>query len=459
MAKNGLMDTADAVRMYKSTIEVFGLGYIGFPLAVRLASAGMSVRGIDINPDRIARLRNNRLLDTEQNLEEAFLTVRRNKKLHLDTKPSASPTEKIGIICVPTPIPSDTTSSVIHVSVAADNFLDSSKAGDVLIIESSVEIGTTDQIQHIIESHGYNVGTNFGLVFCPERIDPQNTKWTLENIPRIIYCSDDITFNIAKNIYAHVNNSNLVRVSSANTAEVTKSFENAFRLVNISLVNELAILCDKIGANAREVIDLAATKPFGFMPFYPGAGAGGHCVPKDPMFLYRSLKKFDSEFRAISNALYINTYMPKYISRRIDKTLSKNGLSKSVLVCGMAYKPDTEDMRDSPGFKLVGEFSSMGYSIGVYDPFLNPKLLPKYMIENFMNNEKFDIIDYIEPSSSKFSCLCICQHHSKIKSLLQDVYLRGLYGLVYDCQNKIRYNVNTHSILQSLGSKYKLYKN
>lgn len=451
VAKNKLVSTANAVRSYESTIEVFGLGYVGFPLAVRLAGAGMNVRGIDVNPDRIARLEQGKLLDTERSLEGSFLAARKSGKLLLDTSPNVSPIGKIGVICVPTPIPSESTLSSTHVNAAVNSFLETSQGGEVLIVESSVEVGTTDQARQMIERSGYQVGVDFGLAFCPERIDPQNTKWTLENIPRIIYCSDDTTYKIAKNIYSHVNNSNLVRVSTAKTAEVTKSFENAFRLVNISLVNELAILCDQIGINVREVIDSAATKPFGFMPFYPGAGAGGHCVPKDPIFLSESARKGGNEFITIANALRINAHMPKYISRTMDGIRSENNLSRSVLICGMSYKPNIEDMRDSPGFKLVREFSKMEYMVGVYDPFLNPELLPKYKKENFMSDEKFDIVDSIEAAGSKFSCLCICQYHSNIAPLLQDVYSRGLFSVVYDCQNKIRYNKKTRSILRTLG--------
>ncbi len=147
-------------------------------------------------------------------------------------------------------------------------------------------------MQKIIEDFGYVVGKDFGLCFCPERIDPQNKKWNLENIPRIIYCSDDLTYKIIQKLYQPVNHAHFHRVSSAKIAEVVKSYENAFRLVNISLVNELGILCEKLGIDVKEVINAAKTKPFGFMPFYPSAGAGGHCIPKDPRFLsHAAIKK------------------------------------------------------------------------------------------------------------------------------------------------------------------------
>ncbi|MEK0319163.1 MAG: nucleotide sugar dehydrogenase, partial [Nitrosopumilus sp.] len=369
-----LKQTLEKVNSKNFEIEVFGLGYIGFPLAIRLAKSGFKVRGIDVNPERISRLEANHLMDSEINLKDTFLECRKNGKLSFSKKSEKSEFPKIGIICVPTPIATDGIKSNMFVKLAIENFLETSKKGDIIIIESSVEVGTTEEMRELIESKGVNVGQNFGLCCCPERIDPQNKKWDLQNIPRIIYCSDDISFAISKKIYAHVNNSNLIRVNSPKVAEVVKSFENAFRLVNISLVNELAILCEKLEINVKEVIDAAATKPFGFMPFYSGAGAGGHCIPKDPLFLLNSSKKYKSNFQTISNALEINQFIPKHIADSIEKTLSEMKLSKSVIVCGLSYKSDIEDMRDSPGFKVIKELKNNGFNVAVFDPFFKEEL-------------------------------------------------------------------------------------
>ena len=429
-------------------IEVYGLGYVGFPLSVRLAGAGLSVTGIDTDHARIARLQDKVLLDTERAMQEFFLTATASKKLHLSTAPRASRYGRAGIVCVPTPIPNADTISYVHVEVAVKNFLEVAKPGDIVIIESSVEVGTVDRIKTIIGEYGYNVGEDLGLAFCPERIDPQNTKWTLENIPRVIYCSDDTTHQIATEVYSHVNNRRLLRVSSAKTAEVIKSFENAFRLVNISLVNELAILCDSLGISVREVIDSAATKPFGFMPFYPGAGAGGHCIPKDPVFLSKSARRFGYEFATISSALRINLHMPRYVVDSIDHILKEMELPKSVIVCGMSYKPDIEDMRDSPGFKVAARFVEMGYDTAVYDPFLDIDMMDKYLKENHIKNVGFAVASDLRDGAS---CLCICQHHSKTIPVLEGVYGRGLFPLIYDCQGRLRYNPNTATRLEVLG--------
>ena len=303
--------TLEQMSSKKVNIEIFGLGYVGFPLSVRLASNGFFVHGIDINETRINRLKNNELYESEINLQQSFLLCKNNNHLSFSLNSEISNSSKIGMICVPTPIPSDDMKSDVYVNSAVNEFLKTAKKGDVIIIESSVEIGTTDNGKKIIEEKGFKVGVDFGLSFCPERIDPQNKKWNLEKIPRIIYSSDDLTFKISKQIYHYVNNSNLFRVTASKIAETVKSFENTFRLVNISLVNELAILCDHLGISVSEVIDAAATKPFGFMSFYPGAGAGGHCIPKDPRFLLESSKKFGSEFNTIENALKINAFIPE----------------------------------------------------------------------------------------------------------------------------------------------------
>ena len=449
MESRTLEDTREAVCSNSIEIEVFGLGYVGLPLAVRLAGAGMSVTGIDVNADRRTRLEDGILLDTERNLKEVFGLARREGRLRLAAAPKKTLAGKAGFVCVPTPAPGGPADSNVHVNAAVSSFLGTADRGDVLVIESSIEAGTTDRIRQMIRDGGYVSGEDFGLAFCPERIDPQNTRWTMENIPRIIYCSDDATYDIARSIYARVNGTSLLRVSSAKAAEVTKSFENAFRLVNISLVNELAVLCDSLGISAREVIDAAASKPFGFMPFYPGAGAGGHCIPKDPIFLSESSRRVGGRFMTIENALQINARMPVYVASAIDSLLQGMGLPRSVLVCGMTYKPDIEDMRDSPGFKIAGELARMGYRVGAYDPFLDAGPMPKYLKENSMQEGVFEVAGDL--AAGGFSCLCVVQHHSRAAPMLQDAYSKGVFPVIYDCQNRLRRRGDAPTILKCLG--------
>ena len=439
-------------------IEVFGLGYVGFPLSLRLATSGFCVSGIDVNENRITNLKNGELHESEIMFKQTLIDCINNKQLLLSTIPAISKKSKVGLICVPTPAPNHHTKSDVFVTAAAIEFLKTAQKGDLIIVESSVEIGTTDNLKKIIQEHGFTVGVDFGLAFCPERIDPQNPKWNLENIPRVIYCSDDITFDIAKKIYSYVNGANLIRVSTAIVAETVKSFENTFRLVNISLVNELAILCDSLKISISEVIGAAATKPFGFMPFYSGAGAGGHCIPKDPLFLLESSKKFGLEFNTIQNALQINSFMPEYVAQSIIRIIHERNLPKKVIICGLAYKRDIDDMRDSPSFKILDHLLNHKFDCAVYDPYFKPELIDRYLSDNhteLQQDNRFNVVSSIGDDNDiilkRFSCLCIVQHHTKNKARLHEIYQNSLVPVIYDCQNKITFDPNSNSILKSLG--------
>jgi len=448
-----MQKTLDAIKLKSFSIEIFGLGYVGFPLSVRLASSGLKVRGIDVNENRVKRLNEEHLMDSEIYLKEQFLKCKEQKNLEILSNPIKTDMPKVGIICVPTPIPNKNTDSAVFVISAVEKFLDSSKEGDVIILESSIEIGTTDRIQEVIQKRGFKVGNNYGLCFCPERIDPANKEWGIENIPRVIYCSDNNTFDIAKQIYKHVNNANLIRVESPKVAEIVKSFENAFRLVNISLVNELAILCDKLGINVNSVIKAASTKPFGFLVHYPGAGAGGHCIPKDPWFLLESAKKNDLKFTSIENAINTNLQMPSYIANSIEKSLDLMKLRKTVIVCGLAYKANVEDMRDSSSFKIINEFKKRNFKVFGYDPFFNIHFLDKYLIENNISETNFEVLKELDNKQLKdVSCLCIVQHHDQMKKRLKEIYDRSLVPFIYDCQSKLATNPASKTVLDFLGN-------
>jgi UDP-N-acetyl-D-glucosamine dehydrogenase len=448
-----LKSTLKNSKKKKTRIEVIGLGYVGLPLAIRLAFHGWQVTGIDIDEERISLLENHHLHETEKNLKNHFEEARKKGFLSFAKKPRKVNISKIGIICVPTPIPNSDIKSDMHVKNAVKNFLDTSKEGDIVLIESSVEIGTTENLQKFIESKNFSIGKNYGLAFCPERIDPQNKEWKLENIPRIIYCSDDTTFQICKNLYFDVNQANIIRVNSPKVPEVVKSFENTYRLVNISLVNELAILCEKLGVDAGEVINAASTKPFGYRPFYTGAGAGGHCIPKDPIFLLESSKKFGIEFKAIKDAIDINSFIPKHIVDSVKKILTEKNLPHSIIVCGMTYKHDLEDMRDSPGFKLYREFENNGFQVSAYDPFYKKSLQKKYLLENNLKKFQINLLSELSNKSIKgFSCICIVQHHKKYKSILKKIYQSSSIPFIYDCQNKIKKISSSKTILKSFGN-------
>ncbi len=443
-----LHDTLLQTQSKKCIIEIFGLGYVGFPLSIRLATSGFKIIGIDVDPKRIERIQNNILNESEVVFRKEFLESRKHGNFEIAEFPIKSDSSKISIICVPTPIPKQNIDSNVFVKSAVENFLNTCKLGDVIIIESSVKVGTTDEMKTIIEKRGFKVGEDFGLCFCPERIDPLNQKWTLENIPRVIYASDDITFRIAQNVYHYVNNSSLKRVESAKVAEVVKSFENAFRLVNIALVNELAILCDKLKINVNDVINAAATKPFGFMPFYPSAGVGGHCIPKDPQFLLESARILNSEFATIDAALKINSFIPKYIVDSIESTLEKLKITKSVVVCGLTYKPDIEDMRDSPGFKIINELQKRNFRVAGYDPYYKKDMHKQYLIANELQELNFEELDSLDDELIRsFNCICIVQHHAKTRFRLTAIYQKSLVPFIYDCQKKLAKDPKSKTVL------------
>ena len=200
-------------------------------------------------------------------------------------------------------------------------------------------------------------------------------------------------------------------------------------------------------------MDAASTKPFGFMPFYSGAGAGGHCIPKDPKFLLESSKKLGLDFNTIENALRINYLIPQYIVKTIDEILSKKNLQKLIIICGMSYKPNIDDMRDSPGFKILNEFQKHGYSVAVYDPFFKTELLEKYLLENHLEDKNFKILENLDDETlSKYSCICVVQHHTKSQFLIDEIYKKSKIPFIYQCQNKLKKSPSK-TILVSLGSK------
>ena len=447
-----LKKSLEQVQSKNCVIQIFGLGYIGFPLSIRLANSGFKVIGIDTDLKKIENLKNNNLSGSQLSLKTSFLKSCKSGTFVPSEKPVKTDLPCIGIICVPTPIPNNGKDSNLFVNSALEQFLEFAKKGDVIILESSIMIGTTDKIKTVIESRGFKVGQDFGLCFCPERIDPLNKKWKLENIPRIIYSYDDTTFEIAQKIYENVNNSNLIRVESPKVAEVVKSFENAFRLVNISLINELAMLCDKLKINVKDVIDAASTKPFGFMPFYPSAGAGGHCIPKDPTFLLESANKMGTNFTTIENSIVVNSIIPKYIVDSIEKTLDELNLEKSVLICGMSYKPDIEDMRDSPGFKILNELTSRKFKVATYDPYYKSELKERYLKENNLSVD-FQVITNLDVSAIDiFNCICITQNHKRTQSRLEEIYNNSKVPFIYDCQNRFNPKTESKTILKRFGN-------
>jgi len=412
-------------------IAVFGQGYVGLPLSLSFACAGLNVVGIDVLPQLVEKLDRGEC-GRSDNLSEKLRLALANKK-YVATINSMNACEKadIGIICVPTPVRSNGGPDLSHVFQAIRAFLESFRRGKILIIESSLAPGSLDgKIIPLIEQGGIRVGRDIGLAYCPERLNPGDKKWHINNIPRVIAVSDEGTRRVVSKLYKHVVSAPLHFVSSFKTAEVVKSFENAFRFVNISLVNELAIFCERFGVDVYEVIDAASTKPFAFMPHYPSAGIGGHCLPKDSQYLYDCGKGIDVPLRILRSAIQVNERMPSHIVRLITKTMRELNLRKSkgyILVMGLSYKEDIEDLRDSPGLKVAKDLTDKGYRVIVYEPNIATTELESLGFKYLQNPSPKDM--------NRIIGICIIQYHSPVTDMIREVVEEGSVRFIINCKN------------------------
>ncbi len=365
------MKNDEEVRKGK-VLGVIGLGYVGLPLAMEFVRSGYKTIGFDIDVKKIDRLSNGGIYlkhIREDRVKEFF-----NSGLFTPTADFSRINEVDLIsICVPTPLDKYRQPDLSFVENSARTVAENIKQGTVVVLESTVYPGTTREILlPVLETGGNKLDMEFYLAFSPEREDPGNEKFTTKNIPKVIggltKQSRKKVVEIYKTIFDEI-----VEVSSAEVAEATKILENTYRSVNIALVNELKIIFDKMGINVWEVIEAAKTKPFGFTPFYPGPGLGGHCIPIDPFYLSWKARKFGINTRFIELAGEINTMMPEYVVMRTISALNKNKRSlkgSKVLVIGVAYKKDIDDSRESPGIKIIELLQEGGAEVSYYDPYI-----------------------------------------------------------------------------------------
>jgi len=351
-------------------LGVIGLGYVGLPLAVEFAEAGFHVTGIDIDERRVREL--NRGHSYIQDVPTAQL-----RKLvrsgHLTATTDFAVLRRMDSvnICVPTPLSKQRDPDVSYIVAASKEVARYFHRGMLVILESTTYPGTTDElILPLLAETGLEVGKDFFLAFSPERVDPGNATYTTINIPKVVGGVTPACTEVARNLYSQVMNK-VVPVSSVRVAETVKLLENTFRSVNIAMVNELALMCAAMDIDVWEVIAGASTKPFGFMPFYPGPGLGGHCIPIDPFYLSWKAKQFGSEARFIELAGQINGAMPKHVVNLTARAL--NGRKKAVngsrvLVVGVAYKPAIDDIRESPALDVIELLVKSGAEVSWYDP-------------------------------------------------------------------------------------------
>ncbi|MFH1797973.1 MAG: nucleotide sugar dehydrogenase [Candidatus Omnitrophota bacterium] len=356
-------------------ISVVGLGYVGLPIALEFVKKGFTVNGLDSNKQRVKDLRRGVSYVTDISGGD-IKRLLEGGKFRVTSKEKVLAESDVIIICVPTPlnkIHEPDISYVVSVSNTMRRFL---RRGQVVILESTTYPGTTREvILPILQTSGLKVGEDFHLAFSPERIDPGNKKYDLKNIPKIIGGFTPEGTEMGKIIYSLIIKK-VISASTPETAEVTKLLENTFRIVNIGLINEFADLCHRLKIDVWEVIKAAKTKPFGFMPFYPGPGIGGHCIPADPMYLSWKARKVGFKTKMIDLAAVVNRSIPSYIVKRAKSILSSRGKQISnanILIIGVSYKKDINDLRESPSLDIISLLKKNKAVVSYHDPYV-PKI-------------------------------------------------------------------------------------
>jgi UDP-N-acetyl-D-glucosamine dehydrogenase len=354
------------------TIGVVGLGYVGLPLAAAFARSGATVVGVDLDARRVAAVNGATSFIEDVTGETLRPLVTSGRLTASDDVLTLKEADAI-IICVPTPLGKSKEPDVSFITGAADALAGVLHPGQLVVLESTTYPGTTQEVlRPRFEACGLTVGKDLFLAFSPERIDPGNTTHTLDRIPKVVGGVTPACRDLAVTLYSRIIG-RVVPVSSAETAEMVKLFENTFRSVNIALVNELAIMCRHLGLSVWEVIGAAATKPFGFMPFYPGPGLGGHCLPSDPYYLSWRMRLSGYEPRFITFADEINRRMPHYVVDLVADALNDRGRALKgarVLLLGVAYKANVGDVRDSPALEILDLLRAKGATVAYHDPFV-----------------------------------------------------------------------------------------
>jgi UDP-N-acetyl-D-glucosamine dehydrogenase len=358
---------------HSAKIGILGLGYVGLPLAAAFSEAGFQVIGIDPDPHKVNSLNKGESYIQDVPVEQ-IIRLQKNGRLSATIEFSELLHCDAVSICVPTPLRKTGDPDMSFILSATDELAKYMHPGMIIVLESTTYPGTTREVllPKLGKDKGFVVGKDFFLAFSPERVDPGRGDWTTLNTPKVIGGITKECGEIAATWYAQALKT-VVPVSSAEAAELSKLLENTFRMINIGMVNELAIMCERLGVDVWEVIDAAATKPFGFMKFTPGPGLGGHCIPIDPLYLSWKMKAFQYNARFIELAADINTNMPRYVVSRVMDAFNERGLTlhgSKCLVLGAAYKPDIDDIRESPALDVIGLLQKKGAKVEYHDPFI-----------------------------------------------------------------------------------------
>jgi UDP-N-acetyl-D-glucosamine dehydrogenase len=409
-----------------ATVGIVGLGYAGLPLAVAFAEAGFPTLGYDLSAERAAAINAGRSYIDDIATERLAALAGR---LTATTDPAALRDCDAITICVPTPLSKAQAPDISAIVAATDDIARQLRPGQLVVLESTTYPGTTEEvILPKLSAGGLRVGVDFFLAFAPERIDPGNRHFAARNTPKIVGGVTPACRQVAAALYGGVVE-RVVPVSSTRTAEMAKLLENTFRAVNIALVNEMAVMCDALGIDVWEVIDAAATKPFGFMPFYPGPGLGGHCIPVDPYYLSWKLKTLNQTARFIELAGEVNGRMPGFVVGKVTDALNErrqavNGAT--ILVLGVAYKRDVADTRESPALEIIELLTAKGAQVQYHDPHV-----PRLVVNDHLTLTSADLS---AATVGAADCVVVCADHSAYDWS----QIAGWAGLIVDTRNALK---------------------
>jgi UDP-N-acetyl-D-glucosamine dehydrogenase len=413
------MTLQEKIETRTARIGIIGLGYVGLPLAVEFGKAGFHVHGFDLDEEKVTNIKTgfNYIPDVDPDelrklCDAHFENVNQRPQLggSLTASSVFTPLADMDavIICVPTPLKKTKDPDIQYIVAACESIARHLHSPMLISLESSTYPGTTDELMlPMFQREGFEVGKDFFLCFSPERVDPGNKDFHTKNIPKVIGGITPECTRLGQLLYETAIQT-IIPVQGTRTAEMVKLLENTFRMVNIGLVNELAIMCDKMNINIWEVIDAAKTKPFGFMPFYPGPGLGGHCIPIDPFYFSWKAKQYGCEPRFIETAGYANAQMPHYVVQKVQDALNKekkaiNG--SKILILGMAYKRDIDDVRESPALDVAHLLLDKGAELQYFDMYIPKARVNGYHLESLR-------VDQIDDAVDNADCIVITTDHS-----------------------------------------------
>lgn len=402
------MELLGKIKSKTAKIGIIGLGYVGLPLAIEFGKAGFFVAGFDIDPQKVKVLKEGK----------SYISYIPPEKIkELVEKHSFVPTTDFSelkdvdciIICVPTPLNKNREPDLSYVFNTTRTIAKYLRQGQLVVLESTTYPGTTDEdMRAILEETGLKAGEDFYLGYSPEREDPNNKDFSATTIPKVVAGYTKQCLDVTKALYESLG-IRIVPVSSTKAAEATKLLENIYRAVNIALVNEMKMLFDRMGIDIWEVVEAAKTKPFGFQAFYPGPGLGGHCIPIDPFYLTWKAREYDFHTKFIELAGEINTYMPYYVAQKTVNALNERNTpikNAKVLILGLAYKKDIDDVRESPSLKLIELFLSRGAKVEYNDPYIpKTKRMRQYDFQ-------MESVSLTEDNLASYDCVVISTNHA-----------------------------------------------